>query len=54
MSIRFLYLRYSSLLHFKNNEDIAGKVIVKPLKDKRLEHQGIRIELIGHIGSFNE
>lgn len=32
------------------NEDITGKVTVKPLKDKRLDHQGIRIELIGHIG----
>jgi hypothetical protein len=32
------------------NEDISGKVIVKPSKDKRLDHQGIRIELIGHIG----
>lgn len=31
-------------------EDISGKVIVKPTKGKKLDHQGIRIELLGHIG----
>jgi len=49
--IKFLYSLYFDDFNklLKVNEDISGKVIVKPLKDKKLEHQGIRIELIGHI-----
>jgi vacuolar protein sorting-associated protein 26 len=34
---------------FLRDEDIAGKVVVKPHKGKKVEHQGIIIELIGHI-----
>ena len=34
---------------FLRGEDVSGKVVIKPTKGKKVEHQGIIIELIGHI-----
>ena len=35
----------------QGDDDISGEVEVKLNKSKKLEHTGIRIELIGHIGN---
>lgn len=34
------------------DDDISGTIDVKLSKGKKLEHLGIRVELIGHIGKF--
>lgn len=38
-----------TFLRFEKDDPIAGKVIVKP--EKAYEHNGIKIELIGEIGT---
>jgi len=35
------------------DEPVRGKVLIKPKPGKKLEHQGIKIEFIGQIGSQN-
>jgi len=39
---------------FTDGEDITGKVQVQMNKTKKLEHQGIKIELVGQIEMFYE
>jgi len=39
---------------FTKDEDVSGKVLVKPQKGKKVDHQGIKIELIGHIEILND
>ena len=38
---------------FPGDAPIAGKVHVKLKKKKKLEHLGVKIELLGHIGNRN-
>jgi vacuolar protein sorting-associated protein 26 len=36
---------------YLGDDDISGTIDVKLSKGKKLEHLGIRVELIGHIGN---
>lgn len=38
------------IIYIKGDDDISGVVDVKMNKMKKIEHLGIRIELIGRIG----
>jgi hypothetical protein len=42
--------RVEKLFLFHGNEDVRGQVTVAPAGGKRIEHQGMKIELIGQIG----
>ena len=42
----------NTLYVFSGNETIAGKVYVTPSGGKKLEHTGIKIELIGQVGTL--
>jgi len=33
-------------------DDVTGRLVINLKKGKKLEHQGIKIELIGRIGNF--
>ncbi|CAL5367704.1 unnamed protein product [Camellia sinensis] len=35
---------------FQSQENIAGKISIEPVQGKRVEHNGIKIELLGQIG----
>ncbi|KAF2299429.1 hypothetical protein GH714_031922 [Hevea brasiliensis] len=37
---------------FQSQENIAGKISIEPLQGKRVEHNGIKVELLGQIGEF--
>jgi vacuolar protein sorting-associated protein 26 len=38
---------------FQSLETIAGEVSVAPVPGKRVEHQGVKIELLGQIGMMH-
>jgi len=42
-------LRINNLQFSKGDDDISGQIEVK-IKGKKLEHLGIRVELVGYIG----
>jgi vacuolar protein sorting-associated protein 26 len=45
---------YTVISHLiKGEDDISGVVEVRMNKNKKIEHLGIRIELIGRIGIFD-
>ena len=35
-----------------DGESVTGKVQVRIKEGKKLEHQGVKIEFVGHIGNF--
>ena len=37
---------------YKDGESVKGTVIVRPKDGKKLEHTGIKVNLIGSIGTF--
>ena len=37
---------------YTGDDDLSGTIDVKLSKGKKLEHLGIRVELIGHIGNL--
>ncbi|KAI4308268.1 hypothetical protein L6164_031360 [Bauhinia variegata] len=37
---------------FQNQESIVGEVIIKPMHGKKVEHNGVKIELLGQIELF--
>ncbi|KAI3729471.1 hypothetical protein L6452_18131 [Arctium lappa] len=37
---------------FQSQENIAGKISLEPVQGKKVEHNGIKIELLGQIGEF--
>ena len=37
-------------LHFEDGDDVTGKATVDLKSNSRLEHQGIKVELIGQVG----
>ncbi|XP_057991547.1 vacuolar protein sorting-associated protein 26B-like isoform X1 [Hevea brasiliensis] len=34
---------------FQSQENIAGKISIEPLQGKKVEHNGIKVELLGQI-----
>jgi hypothetical protein len=41
-----------SLFLFVGNETVKGSVDIEPPSMKKIEHKGVKIELIGQIGRF--
>lgn len=41
-------IKFSILI--QGEDDISGEITIRPGKNKKYEHTGIRVELIGHIG----
>ncbi|XP_057991554.1 vacuolar protein sorting-associated protein 26B-like isoform X2 [Hevea brasiliensis] len=38
---------------FQSQENIAGKISIEPLQGKKVEHNGIKVELLGQIVEKN-
>ncbi|GMP99243.1 hypothetical protein CsSME_00046787 [Camellia sinensis var. sinensis] len=38
---------------FQSQENIVGEVLIEPQQGKKVEHTGVKIELLGQIGLFN-
>ena len=45
----FMVRLFNGYIHIQDGEDVKGKLMITMLKGKRLDHLGIRVELIGVI-----
>ncbi|KAL7102861.1 hypothetical protein ACP275_08G144900 [Erythranthe tilingii] len=39
---------------FHNHENVYGKISVEPVSGKKVEHNGIKVELLGQIALISE
>nr|GLL23178.1 vacuolar protein sorting-associated protein 26A [Ipomoea trifida] len=39
---------------FQSQENITGKISIEPISGKKIEHNGIKVELLGQIGTASE
>lgn len=39
---------------FQSQENIAGKIILEPVQGKKIEHNGIKVELLGQIEMYSD